>query len=337
MDIMSLLMAKRAGGNTPSGGGSVNSVNGVQPDEAGNVALKYDDLDNRPFGEETIVTDVYPEITVTVKNNQAILNKKITLEVGKTYFVTWDGTEYECVAENVSFDGAPAVAVGNPYFTGGSNNNMPFALGHSDYAGMSLAVAMTDGDHTFDVKCDSVVVKTIDSKYLPEGYPAEEKSITYSPFDIEWDGNSDGKVIATDEMLSMDVYYTKLSDTVPAADDLNNGYIEVGGRQGMIDGVTAWAESLSKEAAGIFIQGSMVPMIVAVYEPCELTSDVLTVPVEEPGLYFCKVYGTYLNKLHLDSVGTVETTIKTLDPKFMPNPADLSLEWIAALKTALGI
>lgn len=56
MDIMSLLMAKRAGGNTPSGGG-VNSVNGVKPDGAGNVALKYDDLENRPFGETTVMGD----------------------------------------------------------------------------------------------------------------------------------------------------------------------------------------------------------------------------------------------------------------------------------------
>jgi hypothetical protein len=29
--------------------------------------------------------------------------------------------------------------------------------------------------------------------------------------------------------------------------------------------------------------------------------------------------------------------LKTLDPKFLPNPSDLSAEWIAALKTALGI
>ena len=40
---------------------------------------------------------------------------------------------------------------------------------------------------------------------------------------------------------------------------------------------------------------------------------------------------------HTVSISGVTETIKPIDPKYLPNPADLPSDWIASLKTALGI
>ena len=171
MDIMSLLMAKRAGGNTPSGGGSVNSVNGVKPDGAGNVALKYDDLTDRPFYEESGLVEILPETSVAITNGEGMSPVPVVFEIGKTYMVTWNGTEYEC--EAFGFDGASLI--GNPILIEGTDNGMPFTMAYIAEQGETVisTTSVVTGTHTIGIKSVTTTIKTLDPKFLPEGVPYE--------------------------------------------------------------------------------------------------------------------------------------------------------------------
>lgn len=148
------------------GGGGVKTVNSVSPDENGNVALAYDDLENKPFGEETGVVELMPEtpVTVTGSGNDA-LPAVMVFEMGKTYIVTWDGTEYECEP----FDLQGLVAIGNAgLIPGETDNGMPFLMTYVATVGMTGVVADA-GTYTISIKTYATTIKTIDPKYLPEG------------------------------------------------------------------------------------------------------------------------------------------------------------------------
>ena len=180
MDIMTLLMAQRGGGTGGSGGGSVNSVNGVQPDEAGNVALKYDYVVDRPFGEITVMGD-----TLTWDGDiegRAVFNDSFyhisdacpamaDLENGFSFDLS-NGKSFDNSSDGVTVrdlgDGAYAICVS--FFP---------AIGFNPVAMENTPVgtyAMSDGDvyvTRFTVNgykgFETVVIKPIDKKYLPAG------------------------------------------------------------------------------------------------------------------------------------------------------------------------
>ncbi len=53
------------------------------------------------------------------------------LENGKTYYVNWDGIEYECVAYSYSYGDSTIVAVGNGGSLGLPSNNEPFLISYN--------------------------------------------------------------------------------------------------------------------------------------------------------------------------------------------------------------
>ena len=179
MDIMSLLMAKRAGGNTPSGGGSVNSVNGVKPDSAGNVALKYDDLKDRPFYEETGLVEILPETTFAVADPLEVTLPVVRFVVGEFYTVKWNGTEYNCKAFDLTeIFNAPIQVIGlgnrsyiDPYF---ENTEEPFIITSApDENDCIFAVHDGSTSVTMSIMGSGTVIHPLDPKFLPEGVGGE--------------------------------------------------------------------------------------------------------------------------------------------------------------------
>lgn len=136
---------------------------------SGGGAVSWNDLTDRPFYEEVTRVELLPETTVTINSTgYAQGTGLIGLVAGNTYIVTWDGTEYECVAEIGSVKGMTGVAIGNSYAFGGENNDIPFAIADVHDYGMHTFVGFALGDHIVSISRVDTVVKTIDPKYLPD-------------------------------------------------------------------------------------------------------------------------------------------------------------------------
>ena len=86
-------------------------------------------IKNRTHYVEKVEGEVLPETTLALTDGQAILND-LVLVIGETYVVNWNGTEYECVAEEyVESDVATGVSIGNiSAMTGTNPTDEPFAM-----------------------------------------------------------------------------------------------------------------------------------------------------------------------------------------------------------------
>lgn len=71
------------------------------PDWNQNDETAKDHIKNRPFYEETTETVLLPDTVVdcTGEMEAAVVSGYFAFVEGDTYIVTWDGVEYECVAE----------------------------------------------------------------------------------------------------------------------------------------------------------------------------------------------------------------------------------------------
>jgi hypothetical protein len=144
-----------------SGGGSAPSDWNAAEGEPGHVL-------NRTHYENGTEMKTLLDATITVASNQFQGKGVVPLTVGNTYTVTWDGTEYECVATEETYNTLPAVGVGNPYFGGGENNGKPFAFLSLPQYGTYGVAAMTNGSHTIKITEEVKAYKKLDDGYLPE-------------------------------------------------------------------------------------------------------------------------------------------------------------------------
>lgn len=141
---------------------------------AGGVS-SWNDLTDKPFGEEYVTETVFARDPLTgFEYNSAyscyfcpIPFTPFILEDGKTYRVVWDGITYKFTALTANIGGTTFVCVGNGIIIGGPNTGEPFAIGYNTATGWMNFFALTAGEsHTVEIYHDSIVVKTIDSKFL---------------------------------------------------------------------------------------------------------------------------------------------------------------------------
>ena len=146
-----------------------------QNDENGNGYIK-----NRTHWEEERINEVVLIDNVTLDNFEdtesgfyrQYTDYYIDFEntIGQTYFVIWDGVEYECVCDGIVED----FGIGNANIMGsyGSKTSEPFALHHSSSED-SISVSIKDnGSHTLSViqRSTSTEVHHIDPKYIKDMY-----------------------------------------------------------------------------------------------------------------------------------------------------------------------
>lgn len=145
--------------------GTVKSVNGAIPDENGNVTIEtaasWNDLKDKPFGEGEL-TVVVPETTVTVTSEGVIIGEYTDLiKAGSTCIVTFNGTDYECVAVNLQ----GAVTIGNIGILGmEGGSNEPFIIGTRADFGILLYCA-EEVEATISIKAKPII--QIDEKFIP--------------------------------------------------------------------------------------------------------------------------------------------------------------------------
>lgn len=131
-------------------------------------------IENRPFYEALVAGEVLFEEQTFEDYSGGQLPEPVAFVEGETYFVTFDGQQYECVAwfdETLnSMLGEDAVGLGSTAFIGYTNeggNNEPFFLGYTgDYTGFTVE---NSGTHTLKIQSATMAVaKKIDKKFLPD-------------------------------------------------------------------------------------------------------------------------------------------------------------------------
>lgn len=164
--------------------GTIKTVNGIEPDENGDIAVEVPELakpdwnqndpdapdyvKNKTHWVETKRETVVEETTITGANGQFTVVSALRTD-GK-YIVNYNGTEYECVPKT---DPSGELALGNLSIAKSTleNTGEPFLL-----TGMSSAGAITyalfadrTGTHVFAAFEVVETVHTIDPKFLPAG------------------------------------------------------------------------------------------------------------------------------------------------------------------------
>lgn len=189
---------KRISKHEVGGKGTVKSVNGAIPDEAGNVELEtaasWNELKDKPFGEEIEVNDMiidsyqhtfeggsgdgetltFPQLRLDGAN----FNDKWTN--GEEICLLWNGVEYTSTVEEYSGKGHSFLL----YFDcvsmelpGGSNSINEFRIDPRDipYEGQD-----TNLNVTFSLYRKKKGVQTLDVMYLPEALQiGEENTVNY--------------------------------------------------------------------------------------------------------------------------------------------------------------
>lgn len=150
-----------------------------QADWNQNDETAADYIKNRPFYTgDTVLTEVVPETTATLEENEGIYGAEIansssfTFEVGTTYTVNWNGTEYTSVGgavkNRINYVGDASLITGNestgePFFIAIIPNGAIIL-----YAFDATAAGET---RTFSVSENLTDIHKIDAKYYPDGYP----------------------------------------------------------------------------------------------------------------------------------------------------------------------
>lgn len=145
----------------------------------GSGASSWNDLTDRPFEEVTAEGYILSEKTweINADVGGAIITDKPagSMIPGKTYAVTYNGTTYNCVAQDAGSEG---IALGNMgAMTGGESTGEPFiALGFALEGSTNIGylyyavVVPLDGSEmvSFAVYGEITTIKKLDEKFLPE-------------------------------------------------------------------------------------------------------------------------------------------------------------------------
>ena len=174
-DAAAKMYAKESGTHTFTLNNAVHVIRTIDkkylPDDIGAGVASWNDLQDRPFGEE--IEKVILVETFTDEYGEETPNRnrfELTLEEGKSYIVNWDEVEYECVCFVDTWD---RLVIGNAFLMEtGDDTNEPFLIGIQE--GDSFVKARVGGEHTLSISSITETIKTLDEKYLPT---AEDEDI----------------------------------------------------------------------------------------------------------------------------------------------------------------
>ena len=221
-------------------------VNVNQPDWNQNDETAVDYIKNRPFYSEKDIAEIIPETTTTGDGQgaQFLFTEPLDLVIGKTYTITIDGVEHECVGKDFgSIIGAPFAicALGNLSVINSDldNTGETFVLAGSTEMiedGMygTAIVLSANTEVTLSVKGNNEIIHHIDPKYIKDMYYTEEGAGTtiLSFSQVQWeDDNGDGvNDMGTFSGVSFDVgTYTVMYNGITYTCEASDGSALVGG------------------------------------------------------------------------------------------------------------
>ena len=195
-----------------------------QADWNQNDETAADYVKNRPFYTgDTVLTEVVPETTATLKENKGIYGAEIansssfTFEVGTTYIVNWNGTEYTSVGRairnGINYVGDASLITGN------ESTGEPFfiAIIPNEVIILHALDATAAGEtRTFSISTNLTDVHKIDVKYFPDGYPYTSLVTGTLVDNVSIEVSSDGGSVSNPFSLTLEV-----GETYPVTWDEN--------------------------------------------------------------------------------------------------------------------
>lgn len=165
--------------------------------------LSWNDLQDKPFGEEVTETELVAETTLDIDRAwgydyiQGIYED--TVPLGEEVIVTFDGVDYRCVVDYI-YPGSSVVGIGNQaeMYEDDENigNGEPFAI--DLYSSSDADVHCKEpGTHTISIRRVEESITQLDPKYLPSEVPVIQsaqvgqavvvKTIDANGKPIEWE------------------------------------------------------------------------------------------------------------------------------------------------------
>lgn len=129
--------------------------------------MSWDTLPGRPFGAETIL----PTAIRYADSDEGLIaiTEEISLEIGNTYNVSWNGQVYTCECKPFNYAGSTFPTLGNPSIFGGEDTGEPFCIIIMDTLGEGVygAICLLDGSDVVMVGITSEDnIQTIDSRFI---------------------------------------------------------------------------------------------------------------------------------------------------------------------------
>lgn len=151
-----------------------------------------------------LTTILYEQTLELMAGSLSYVEAEMPLVIGEPYIVHWDGVEYECVAIEMTMNGAVLPYLGNPLIAvGGEDNGLPFVVGYApaEVTGSSEMFGIatnSEGTHTVAVYTKAIFpVWPLSGFAFNDYYGAYMVSIPDTPFTIpvigetcvvKWDG-----------------------------------------------------------------------------------------------------------------------------------------------------
>jgi hypothetical protein len=133
----------------------------------------WNDLTDKPFyTESTGVVTLLDETQIPLDSGGmfTMSAEGNVFQEGLTYFVTFDGSDYECVSFERIDNGILGYMIGNLAFLGGENSNEPFLIAGIPSEQMVVIIAPNYAGTTVTIKImvNSEIVHPLDKKFLPD-------------------------------------------------------------------------------------------------------------------------------------------------------------------------
>ena len=203
-----------------------------------------------PEGYPYITTGtILPETNLVFDEDVgSVITDNFQIAPGYTYVVTWNGIEYECVAEDINFEGLPCIALGDTGMFRGEEPNgaLPFIIlkideAYIEFIGGYGGVFSLDGSMEASISIDGSIVHKIDKAFLPDINTLKNLVDGSIPGSVR----ASGTTIENDD-YAMGVYATAFGYNTKASGD--NSYAE--GYETTASGSASHAEGSKTIASG---------------------------------------------------------------------------------------
>lgn len=185
---------------------ALKTVKGISPSadgvnwqlhSSGGGASSWNDLEDKPFHEERIVSYVIEDFTFDaseLSNGGIVIETQNPLEVGKTYKINVNGAERSYVAQEFS----GSVYIGNSYGIGSTDDGFPYGFVQMSGSteGEFLAFEKpTEGSFVVSIEGDTTtVIHTLEAKFVEGMYYEEGEQKEIFPLTKAVTGETDETV-----------------------------------------------------------------------------------------------------------------------------------------------
>lgn len=210
---------------------------------SGGGVSSWNDLTDKPFYEETQTVEVLAECQPSYVESEGMFLLEGVLPdliAGETYIVTWNDTEYTCIAQDLSVltdGGLSGVSLGNLSEFGGIGNNEPFATVPVD-DGLSIVPLDGSTSVTLSIRQEQTVVRKLDNKYLDLAWLPVDNLTPVTLYDGSIHLNTNKNETLTEPLFDADIIdgeqYTVTWDGTEYKCNGHNNTITAGGQTAIV-------------------------------------------------------------------------------------------------------